>query len=746
MLRTVFPRVGLIATVVAVLALGSVMTSCGGGGTGAKEMKLVQLLYVDRSLDPTAATGTDNLPRNAQVLMVFSELVNSDTVNDQTVQIRFGPQFQSVPAGSFSVTGNEVRFDPTVTEQGQPNPFGFDPVTQHTVDIPNFEEQDGVVENLDFDPNLSSFFTTFTTSDGFLRELKPPSVLGITFVPERDPLTKNVPGQALMAIEFDEPMWPGSFIQGPATFDPTPPDAMLPESTTIDIRYDFFDSTNTSSIPAVNGSSVPGTFSHNPGATVYFFKPTFSWGDKKFVFNVQLFQGLTDLSGNLLVNPRGFGPYTCDGRGIATGLTIQEDFIEIFDTDFATTDADWGQTEEGVLQGQPITSRDTYVYGYWFANNGGPAAASGNGQYAPVVDPLVGADLNNFIANINPPTSQGRRVMWAFSDVEMGAKGAVTAAAWGPDSNATFAATYEDIKLRAGFQKDNTISLAESFLGNYEGSPAIVYSGDYQVTQAANVGNHPDHPLPGEGHVGGYTSNQFFAPCLGAPNWNQPLFDFTGWFAWPELTTFFEWEPGDPNIDNDRAFLFDASVPEGDSFQQIRSWFSATFPCSGVLIGGFPNRRLYSTYEDDSPNPPANFFAGILNPEPSVQDTCFTITRRTSVGQSLFYTPNAGGPNDDAAWGGRTLGLTTDYLPAEIEPIVQSGGATVLVEFQGCQGIDPTGRDTVNVALPFTEWTQDIDDCDGMPYIRWRITLSSNLKSQTVARITRIIIPMIDNS
>ena len=40
--------------------------------------------------------------------------------------------------------------------------------------------------------------------------------------------------------------------------------------------------------------------------------------------------------------------------------------------------------------------------------------------------------------------------MWSFPASKMGQKGSITAAAWGPDSNATFAAFYDSVKLRAG--------------------------------------------------------------------------------------------------------------------------------------------------------------------------------------------------------------------------------------------------------------------------------------------------------
>ncbi len=90
-------------------------------------------------------------------------------------------------------------------------------MTQYVVDIPNFEEQPGVVRNLDDDPNLVTFFTTFTTSDGFLRELVPPEVLQVYSIPDRwelYPLTGDWPGNGIMAIEFSEPMDPGTLHPG----------------------------------------------------------------------------------------------------------------------------------------------------------------------------------------------------------------------------------------------------------------------------------------------------------------------------------------------------------------------------------------------------------------------------------------------------------------------------------------------------------------------------------------------------
>jgi len=727
MLRSLTSRASTIGLLVTVLTLSCFATSCGSGGVAAKDMILVQLQFLDRGLTPTAPTGTQNLPRNAIVGMIFSELVNPASINNQTIQVRHGGNFQSVPDGSFQVNGNQVLFDPTTTAQGQPNPPGFLPVTQYILDIPGIEEQSSVVENLDRDPNLKTFFTQFTTSGGWLRELTPPQVVELVWAPDPDELTGNIPGNGLLGVVFDEAMSPASFSQG------------LPlNGGHIDVRY------NGAAINAANFvefTEIDGTYTPSPDWRTFWFQPTFSFGDAKLVFTVELFQGLTDLSGNLLVNPGSFGPFTCDGNGIGTGKTIKEHYIHSVYMDPVATDADWGSTEEGWLLGLPVTSRNAYIYGYVETDNG---SNSGRGHYAPIVAPLIGKDLNNFVTNINPPTADGRRVMWAFPAIKIGQKGSITAAAWGPDSNATFAAFYDSVKLRAGYQKQDQLTLAPNFAGNYEGSPANIYSGSYSVQQSANVGNTPGEPA--WAHQGGYAVNP---GCTGG--WNAPLFA-TGWYAWPDLTTFFEWDPqGSPDTSS-RVLVFDASVVEGDSFQQVRGWFGVTFPCSGVLIGGLPLTRMYAEYEGETPNPESNFVAGIQNPEQSITDTCFTITRRVSIGQSLFYdevtSPVPGVDNDT------TFGAMTDYLPAQVTPTVQSGGAQVILEFQAAALVDtdPSGQQVVNQAGPFTQdadgnpgWVKDINLCDGMANIRYRLSLISNLISLEVARVSKMVIPMVQN-
>ncbi len=743
MMRFGSSKLTTLAVLLLLVAGSSFMTSCSGGGVGAREMVLIEFLIVDRSLKPVAPTGTESLPRNAQLMMVFSELVNPQTVTDQTIQVRFGPAFQSVPTGSLNVNANTVVFDPTVTAQGEPNPFGFLPLTQYQVDIPNFEEQQQVVENADFDPVTTTFFTTFITAKGFLRELIPPEVLNVFFVPDPDPLTKNIPGNGLLAVEFNEAMDPSSFTLGPFGG----PDL----NTTFDVRYTN-DTINVDNL--INFNPIPGTFTHDAAAKIFFFKPLFSFGEKKYVFTLQLFQGLQDLSGNLLINPQSYGPFTCDGNGIPLGRTLIEDFNTTNDRDTGPTDADWGLNEPGALNGAPITSRQAYMYTYTLTTDPDTGQSSRGHAYGDF-DMLTGAALNQFNTNVVPPTSEGRRVIFTYSDTEIGADGAITAAAWGPDSNQTRAAYYPNVILRAGFQADDSLSIAPNFLANYEGlAPTVLYDGDYSVAQNSNIGNTPGHPsfphTPPDQVPPGYSTGvggpgTVCWPTGGQPDlwWNHVLFDFTGWYPWPEFTSFFEWTQGDPAVENDRVMVFDISSQEGDTWQTVRTWQAITFPCSGVLIDGHPTRTMWGTYEGSVPNPPECLACvnQVINPDIVVCDMCFTVTKRRSVAQSLFYYP-VGDPN--VAFGGATYGDTSNYGTPLLSPQVQEPGVQAIIEFQGAQIVDDD-RKTINAAGLATGWTQDINDCDGFPCIRWRVTLVSNLETGDRARLVNVIIPITDD-
>jgi hypothetical protein len=163
------------------------------------------------------------------------------------------------------------------------------------------------------------------------------------------------------------------------------------------------------------------------------------------------------------------------------------------------------------------------------------------------------------------------------------------------------------------------------------------------------------------------------------------------------------------------------------------------------LIPGYPLRRLTSTHGADAANPPPGIF---LFPSPSVTDTAFTLTKRTSVAQPRFYTPGPSDPDGNGYpaphSGARIRGTRSDYLSAVLHPAVQAGGAKVLLELQGAQALDPlSDRTRVDPSRAFTDWTTDVDDLDGFPYVRWRATLVSNLNSNVTARVDAVWLPVV---
>ncbi|MDJ0973991.1 MAG: hypothetical protein QNJ98_05990 [Planctomycetota bacterium] len=412
------------------------------------------------------------------------------------------------------------------------------------------------------------------------------------------------------------------------------------------------------------------------------------------------------------------------GPGAGTQFII-EDFLDAANLDASASDADWASSEVSILKGQPVTTRNAYVYAYEEMDSG---SNSGRGQYVRIADPLTGADLGVLPGTL-PPTNQGRRMVMSISDTKLGEAGAITGVSWGPHENRTNAATYPNLRIRAGYrntQLSGSLGLAATVADSYEGQPTLLYDGAYTVP-ASTVTNPVGEPTTP--HVGGYPQG---GGCIGpVAGWNEQAFTYTGWYPYPALTNFFDWDPGNPAVANDRVLLIDVSVQEGDVHQDMRSWFAVTFPCSAILIGGYPEQTLFTTYEASLGNPQDNFPAGIINPGPAMVDTCISFTRRRSVGQSKFY---LGAFGDD-----------TDYNTPAIVPATQTNGASILVEYQGADSVSGDGV-TINTAAPFTGWVTDIDQCDGMRYIRFRITLNSDIVNLNVARVDSISIGMTDSN
>ena len=639
------------AILAAALAVG-----CGGGGGGGgssnEPLVVVNVQYVDATGARVHEIEGGKIPRNARIEITFNRPVDPTTVKDPGIRIAPGPT-SSPELGVFQVSGSKVVFDPTHVGNAIPRPLGMKAGATYVVTMPTEATNGLPVRDTSGNALAVAHATTFSTGQGYILETVRPRFLGATFSSGTPPTPNAVVGARVsVTLKFSEAIDPSSM-----GFSVSSPKAKDGEG--IDIRYVKGNAANAAA--GLEDQPVIGTAMSAPTLDTVTFYPADSYGDAPYAFTIAILWGLRDLSGNTLENPALLGPFVCDARGAPVPLVLGESFLEAGDRDDAPTTADWNGTHPGVVRGQPLTARRVRITAAGLLSNG---TISNPGQYAAHVDPLVGAALQLAAPGTNPPTALGRRVMWSYADSELGASGAITSVAWGPDSNATFSATYPQVVLRIGAKRTPSLALDSTFSGNYATQPTIVYEGPYTVAQRANVGNEtPPPPQP----VGpGY-------PPL------TTLFANTGFVSWPALTSYFEWNAGTSDL-GDSALVFDASVAEGTTWQQLRGWFgiNVVAPLGAVLA---KNRRMYSIFGSDTPNPPSG--GGFINPEPGMTDMAFTLVQRTTIAESRFYTP---GPTDPAGnvYAGpdsaaHTLGVKSDYAPAVLSPSVQPGSATVRV-------------------------------------------------------------------
>ena len=172
--------------------------------------------------------------------------------------------------------------------------------------------------------------------------------------------------------------------------------------------------------------------------------------------------------------------------------------------------------------------------------------------------------------------------MLAFHDYEIGASGTITAAAWGPDSNAT---------VRRALPEHLP---AHGLPGHGLDEPGHVLQRQLLRHAAGGL----QRQLPGRAdrqrrQHGRRARVRPRARLHRGPRLPAPAAPGTCRCSRPPASTPGPRSPrtstGTPGTaaDDDVVFLFDMSVPEGDTWQQFRAWFAVTFPCSGVL-----DRRL----------------------------------------------------------------------------------------------------------------------------------------------------------
>ncbi|MHC4133833.1 MAG: Ig-like domain-containing domain [Planctomycetota bacterium] len=713
--RTCGAALGLLALLVS--------ASCGGKNetSASKDPQEIALLRME------PADGESAVPRNRVVRMIFNVPVLPQSVHDQSVIIRTGGTFQTRPEGTFLINGNVVEFDPTVTQTGGANGAGFPAGAQVLVEVRLKIEGDGqpanlFVQNAEGNPIVVASgdnLIAFTTGAGWEDPVPgPPGALGLEFTPSANAVGQ-VPSNASVSVIFSEPVDPSTIVLG----------------------RNIFLSNNSSTSPIFQ-QDIPSITFFEGSLTRYTFQPVFGYGKGPFNILVNFIDpdapdtfdpnGLpTDLGGNRVQNFTFFSTFdtqfdpTSPNRGL-----IRENFTTFTQRDTPETDALWGDDTEFPLElvGQLITTRSQIIgiaelnvlsngisvirnpiatpllnttpiasprYVDATGNLTRPVVATtpdvhkGEEDYCPTANPLVGPDL---VVNLgNPPSKDGRRQLNLYRQAELGARGTVIRVAWGPDSDATFAATYPDFVMRLGHKKGTTSLTVGSFFSQFDvdGFVTVVNLVDYIVPQAANIG-------------GGLINDHFL--------------------DWPQLESFFEY-------DGINDVILDIEATEGNTFQTFRTYLaldqslvagSPTCTCTSYP-GCLPNnsigeRQADGTYGEDYLNP-SPIPLTVYNPSPIVHVMEFELAKVRSDARSLYYDTKTPDP---------------DYLTPILNPLVQAAGATIVISYSGSD--DGIVEDTLG-------FRPNIDDVDGHQFIRFHAVMRANLFTGGRPRLSLIEIP-----
>jgi len=673
--------------------LGACTSNDGGNETPASfdptELALVRVEPRD---------GESSVPRNRVVRLFFSTTVLPSSVHDQSISIRTGGTFQTRPEGSFLVSANIVEFDPTVSTTGGANSLGFNAGSQILLDVPLFDPDAprpsvNFLQNVEGNPiTISSGDNKITFSTGSRWNDPtpgPPGALNLEFTPSANDVGQ-VPSSAAVTVVFDEPVNPETVI----------------------LSKNIFLTNNTATAPSFQ-ADIPSITFFDGSLTRYTFLPVFGFGTGPFQIKVNFIDpdapdtfapaGLpTDLGGNPIQNFTFIATFGTqfDPSTVNTAL-LREDFTTVLNRDNGmnpdgspVTDAIWGDDPEFPFElvSLPISTRNQQIDVLAITSLGGgstaidnPPLGLGNEDYCPTVNPLIGADF--LVANTQPATSEGRRQLNMFRVAEMQGNGTIIRAAWGPDSDATFAATYPGTIVRLGHKRAGTDFATGSFFGQFDidGFVVVVGGVSYNVSQAKDINGGPIND---------------------------------GYLDWPQLSTFFDY-------DGVNELVIDVEAKEGNTFQQFRTYLNVAAVgncnCVTIFFGACqPNaslgfRQFDSVYGSDAPDPTA--IPGILqNPSPFVHVMEFELAKLRSDAQSLFLD---------------TQSLDPDYLQPIIAPPVQPGGSSIELTWSG-------SRDGITEMVPFTA---NINAIDGYQFIRWHATLRANLFTKARSRMALLELP-----
>ena len=601
----------LLALLAVVLTVGLPLAGCGGGAAGTSADDDLIVVYFN-------VGGRTDVYRNQKLELTFSAPLNPATLDERTIRVLTGPNLATPVEGALvRVDGNKVTFDPTRSQAevdragptvAADRPFGFLALTNHQLYVPGPPILK-TLTNLAGDPIRESFVSSFTTGEDYIPELVQPRFLGTD-------------GKG--ALGFDPPVRPGSIIdpsEGPnlVPFDasillvfsePIAPESMDPGVSVIVHNLDEIE-------PVVGGPlRVTGTLKPSVDGRTYSFVPSFSYGPGPYLLRVQLTQDIHDLAGNMLEQPI-VRYFRTESRA---GEVLTKSLVETFNNKFFMepgalyTTAEWDGIAPGRLQGGSITSTTVTIM-YDADGVSSRHGGAGNPAWGPVDYPLVSEQGNAAC----PSWPNGCRFQGSYTQQDIGAPGAITVLYWGPSSNALFAATHPNIKIRVGHTKTAAGVLTGTFADNFLGGlPNPSYDGLYDIPQRGDI---------------------------------DPLNAQAGFWPFPTLTTPFE-------FDGTKGLLLDFAVEPAPDCQLLRYWFHG-------IPGGAGNPGSRNIVAKDAKAETDDLTGG---GQPLVLDFRIVKKRRTTIAQSKFYDTKTAQP---------------DFGPPILSPSSQPGGAEISTEWQG---------------------------------------------------------------
>jgi hypothetical protein len=537
--------------------------------------------------------GLTNVNRNDTLQFKFSVQLDAKSVDQRTLRVDALTGAGSKPApGARIVKSNVVTFDPTRTQRNydaakaanstvveKDNANGFVAYQDYQVELPTGVDQH-VLQGAMGQPISRYFLGAFRTAATYNDDVPgQPYFVGdhgsglLGFVPPRSGATGLVDADAVIVLEFNEPM-------DISTLDP---------------------SSNVIVTRVAVGEQVPGyvvTDPNEPTGRRFFFIPSVGFGSdtvnlQGWDIGVSLTTGITDLAGNPLKRPVTFPVFRTryvPNAPSCSMVTESFDNQTLMDPQTVNLGGEWNTIEKGALRGGVPTSYPNVDVIYTIANTGVQGLVRVPGGFQ---EPLVGATIPSGNAGGGcTAMPNGARLQQLYVPADVGVAAAIVGIGWGPSSNALFAGNYPSVQIDMGHT--STQSLGTDYASNIDtGAPVTTYLGPYTVPQAKNI-------QPADGvDANGVTKN----PAA------------KGMWLYPTLTTPFEWN-------GSSQLVVDYQVKGGDNCQIFR----AAFVPGGIA---FPNRRVFG------PDFQGTTSSG--GPDAVIYDTRFVKRRRTTYAISTWY-------------------------------------------------------------------------------------------------------------